>query len=321
MTVPNITVCMKVVPRPEEVRIDPDTLTLDRNSARSLINPPDMNALELALKLKDRHGGSVRLLAMGPPLFDSYLRMALAMGADEAFLLSDRAFSGADTLATSYTLALGIRKIGPTDLVICGDESSDGATGQVPGGIAEWLNVAQVTNATEVNFIDEGQMRVWRELRGGHEVVVASLPAVVSVVSNSNEPRFMDMSRRARTNDEPITVWSAEDLGADWELIGTTGSPTVVAGIREAEQRERRREFIEGTPKEQARALAEKLRLILEGVPAGERTPVSLNGALSPGGGNGRSARDDGRGSESDSVSAHASPGRSLWGRSNHGSS
>ena len=228
------------------------------------------------------------------------------MGADEAYLLSDRAFGGADTLATSHALALGIHKIGPCDLVICGEESSDGATGQVPGGVAEWLNVAQVTNAAQVDFAGDRQLRAHRELRGGYEVVVASLPAIVSMVSNSNAPRFMDMSRREWAENTPITVWDAEDLGADFELIGAAGSPTVVSGVREAEQRERRRERIEGTPEEQAHTLAEKLGLILEAVPASERTPVSLNGASHPGG-------DDAP--EPEALSAAAPGARSLWGK------
>jgi electron transfer flavoprotein beta subunit len=143
----DIIACVKVVPRPEEVVVDKATATLDRASARSLINPPDMNLLEVALELKDLHGGQVTLLSMGPPLFESYLRIAMAMGADRAVLLSDRAFAGADTLATSYTLAEGIRKIGRYDLILCGEESSDGATAQVPPGIAEWLGIPQVTYA------------------------------------------------------------------------------------------------------------------------------------------------------------------------------
>ena len=116
----NIIVCLKVVPKPEEVKVNQETMTIERANVRSEINPPDMNCLELALELKEKHGGTVSLLSMGPPLFDSYLRLGLAMGADAAYLMSDRAFAGADTLATSYTLAEGIRKMGKYDLIICG---------------------------------------------------------------------------------------------------------------------------------------------------------------------------------------------------------
>ena len=120
-------VCVKVVPKPEEIRVDPETKMLVRSGTRREINPPDMNAMEMALKLKDRYGGPHQFARMGPPLFETNLRVALAMGADHIYLLSDPAFAGADTLATTYTLAQGIRKIGEVDLVLCGEESSDGA--------------------------------------------------------------------------------------------------------------------------------------------------------------------------------------------------
>ncbi len=264
MTVPDTIVCMKVVPRPEEVRVDLKTMTLDR-SGRSLINPADMHAIEAALALKDRYGGTVKLLAMGPPLFEDYLRVALAMGADEAYLLSDRAFGGADTLATSYTLAAGVRKIGRFDLVLCGEESSDGATAQVPPGIAEWLDIPQITYATELALIDSRwRIRATRELSGGHEVIVSPLPAVVSVKMRANEPRFMDMGRREWASEAPITVWDAEDLDVDPGMIGTAGSPTTVSGTREAARRERRRETLSGSPAEQARALLDRIRPYLD---------------------------------------------------------
>jgi len=136
MREPHIVVCMKVVPKAEEIQVDPETLLLKREGARSEINPPDMNALEVALRLKDAHGAHVSLLSMGPPFFEPILRMALAMGADDLYLLSDRAFAGADTLATTYTLARGIEK----------------ATGQVPAGIAAWLDLPQVTLINSLEF-------------------------------------------------------------------------------------------------------------------------------------------------------------------------
>jgi electron transfer flavoprotein beta subunit len=261
MTVPEIVVCMKVVPRPEEVRIDPATLTLDRTNVRSMINPADMHALEMALALKDRYGGRVRLLSMGPPFFADYLRVALATGADEAYLLSDRAFGGADTLATSYTLAAGVRKLGTFDLVICGEESSDGATAQVPAGIAEWLGVAQVTGATDAALV-ESRSHVWarRALGGGHETLGTALPAVISVQAHAMQPRFMAMDRRGWAAEAPITIWDATDLGTDPEWIGAAGSPTIVAGTHEAVGRHRRRERLTGSAEAQARALLKRLR-------------------------------------------------------------
>jgi len=257
----HIIVCVKVVPKPEEVSVDPATRTLERAKARSEINPPDMNALEMALNLKDEYGGRVSVISMGPPFFEPYLRLALAMGADQAYLLSDRAFGGADTLATSYTLAQGIRKIGGYDLILCGEESSDGATAQVPPGIAEWLGIPQITYATEL-WLADGRLRGRRELRGGYEVLEVPLPAVASVKVGVNEPRFIDFDRWAWAQGEGrVTVWTAQDLEVDPEMIGFPGSPTVVAGLGQAATTgERRREFITGPPEEAARALFLKIK-------------------------------------------------------------
>ncbi|MDP6605704.1 MAG: electron transfer flavoprotein subunit beta/FixA family protein [Dehalococcoidia bacterium] len=279
MTAPQTIVCLKVVPRPEEVRVDMETLTLDR-SGRSFINPADMHALEMALALKDRYGGSVRLLAMGPPPFEDYLRIALTMGADEAVLLSDRAFGGADTLATSYTLAAGIRKMGDFDLVLCGEESSDGATAQVPAGIAEWRDLPQITYATDLALIDSRwRVRATREVSGGHEVLVSSLPVVVSVRMRCNEPRFMDMSRRQWAAEAPVTIWGAEEIDADPAMIGLSGSATTVSGTHEAAGRERRREMIGGAPTEQARALMAHIRPFLVGSPEQKRVAIEVGRA------------------------------------------
>jgi len=264
MAGPRIIVCMKVVPKPEEVRINPETKTLDRARARSEINPPDLNALEVALQLKEKWEGWVGVLSMGPPFFEPYLRLALAMGADAAYLLSDRAFAGADTLATAYTLAKGIARIGNYDLVLCGEESSDGATGQVPAQIGEWLGIPQVTYASSVELWPEDRrVKVRRELAGGYEVVVVPLPAVVSVRVGVNEPRFLDPLRMDWADDLPLTVWSAKDLDVDPELVGSAGSPTIVAGISEAGTRERKREILLGTPEEKAAALVNRLRDLL----------------------------------------------------------
>lgn len=256
----DIVVCVKVVPKPEEVSVNPETRTLDRAKARSEPNPPDMNAIELGLRLRERCGGSVSLLAMGPPFWTPYLEVGLAMGADCAYLLSDRIFGGADTLATSYALAKGIEKIGRWDLVLCGEESSDGATGQVPQGIAEWLGSAQVTFATDLSLLEDGRLRAEREIRGGHEVVAVRLPAVVSAKLGMNEPRFMDTERRRAAG--PVTIWAAQDLGLDEEWLGFRGSPTVVSSVWQVRGAERRREFLEGTVQEKARLLAERLRAL-----------------------------------------------------------
>jgi electron transfer flavoprotein beta subunit len=256
---------VKIVPKPEEIRVDPETKTLERADARSEINPPDMNALEMALTVKDRYGGRISLLSMGPPFFEPHLRAGLAMGADHITLLSDRAFAGADTLATTYTLAKGVRQMMPVDLIVCGEESSDGATGQVPAGLAEWLEIPQLTLLTQIEidrerFVARGR----REVKGGYELLEVPLPCVVSVKTAANEPRFMDYRIKAWAfEEERVTQWTSADLDVDPEFIGWAGSPTVVSGLAEAAERERRRLFLMGSPEELARQLASELRQVL----------------------------------------------------------
>jgi electron transfer flavoprotein beta subunit len=262
---PRIVVCVKVVPKPEEVRVNTETRLLDRANARAEINPPDMNALELALSLQDRYGGTVEILSMGPPYFEPTLRVGLAMGAERITLLSDRAFGGADTLATTYTLSQGIRNLGAVDLVICGEESSDGATGQVPQGLAEWLDWPQLTLLTELELnMRSSTARGRRSIHGGYELLEVPLPCVVSVKSACNEPRFMDHRLKAKAAEaERFTVWNAETLSIDPQYTGLAGSPTTVSGLAEASTRERRREQVSGTPQQIAEKLAQ---LILENI-------------------------------------------------------
>jgi electron transfer flavoprotein beta subunit len=262
---PRIVVCVKVVPKPEEVRVNTETRLLDRANARAEINPPDMNALELALSLQDRYGGTVEILSMGPPYFEPTLRVGLAMGAERITLLSDRAFGGADTLATTYTLSQGIRNLGAVDLVICGEESSDGATGQVPQGLAEWLDWPQLTLLTELELnMRSSTARGRRSIHGGYELLEVPLPCVVSVKSACNEPRFMDHRLKAKAAEaERFTVWNAETLSINPQYTGLAGSPTTVSGLAEASTRERRREQVSGTPQQIAEKLAQ---LILENI-------------------------------------------------------
>ena len=261
-----IVVCMKVVPKSEEIRVDTETLLLERTGVRSEINPPDMNALEMALALKDDQPARISILSMGPPFFEPILRVGLAMGAERIFLMSDREFAGADTLATTYTLAKGIEKIGKFDLILCGEESADGATGQVPPGLAEWLGLPQVTLATELS-VDQKKKRiarVRREIKGGYEIQEVKLPTVISVKTASNEPRFIDYQRKSWAFEEAeVAIWSRDDVDVEDGYIGLTGSPTVVSGLREAEVRERRKEFLRGSPEEVAKELAKRLQGIL----------------------------------------------------------
>ncbi|MEJ2348476.1 MAG: electron transfer flavoprotein subunit beta/FixA family protein [Anaerolineales bacterium] len=262
MTELHALVCMKVVPKPEEIRVDFETHLLDRSHARSEINPPDMNALEMALGLKDQIGGEVSILSMGPPYFEPCLRVGLAMGADNVYLLSDPDFGGADTLATTYTLAMGIQKIGGIDLVFCGEESSDGATGQVPSGLAEWLDLPQLTLLASIKLdMQSRTARGRRIVKGGYEILEVPMPCVVSVKTASNEPRFLDYRVKSWAFEQgPVTVWSASDLGADESHIGLTGSPTIVSKLAEAPSRKRLQKFLGADPEE----LAEKLAHIIQ---------------------------------------------------------
>ena len=260
-------VCVKAVPKPEEVGMNRETRTLDRSHARNELNPSDLHAVEMALALRDRYGGRVSLLSMGPPFFVPYLQVALAMGADGAYLLSDRGFGGADTLATSYTLARGVWRLaqehGRVDLVLCGEESSDGATAQVPPGIAEWLGIAQATYANEVSLdvpLGDLALRVRREIKGGHEVLRLPLPAVLSVVTGCNAPRFFDPAKRGSRD---VVIWDVAAIGADPHLIGAPGSATEVAGLEQAGKPERRREMVHGAPGDEARVLAGVIRQAL----------------------------------------------------------
>lgn len=257
-------VCLKVVPKPEEIQVDEETRRLERADVRSELNPPDMNAMEMALRLKDRYGARISIVTMGPPYFEPFLRVGLAMGADHIYLLSDREFGGADTLATTYTLAKGIEKIGDVDLILCGEESSDGATGQVPPGLAEWLGIEQITMVEDVEIKPrKREVRGRREIKGGYEVLEAPMPVVVSAKVAANEPRFMDYSIKEWAFEKGrVTVWTKDDLDVDEEYIGVPGSPTVVSDLGQAETRERRREFLEGDVKD----MAEKVVRILEEV-------------------------------------------------------
>jgi electron transfer flavoprotein beta subunit len=258
MSEPHIVVCVKVVPKPEEIRVDPGTRLLVRDGIRSEINPPDMNALEMALRLKDIYGGRVSILSMGPPFFEPLLRVGLAMGCDHIYLLSDRNFAGADTLATTYTLAQGVRKMSNVDLIICGEESSDGATGQVPPGLAEWLSINQITMVSQVYLdLERRIVKGRREAKGGYENLEVPLPAVISVKTASNEPRFMDYKVKLWAFEEAKnTIWDHEDLQTDPDYIGFPGSPTVVSGLEQAPSKTRKHEYLEGTSEEIARQLA-----------------------------------------------------------------
>lgn len=227
----NIIVCIKQVPETTEVRINPETNTLIRDGVKSIINPFDMYAIEEGVRLKEKCGGKVTIVTMGPPQADAALREALSMGADEGVLVSDRAFAGSDTWATSYTLAGAIKKLGAFDLIICGKQASDGDTAQVGPGISTHLDIPQVTYVKKVEEIQEKSMRVERMMEEGFEVIETPLPALLTVVKEINEPRIPSLKGMMRAKSAKITVWGQKDLNLDPQQIGLCGSPTQVVKI------------------------------------------------------------------------------------------
>jgi electron transfer flavoprotein beta subunit len=255
----NFIVCIKQVPGTTEVKINPKTNTLIREGAESIVNPFDTYAIEEGLRLKERMGGKVTVISMGPPQAESALRETLSMGCDEAVLLTDPAFAGSDTLATSYTLACGIRKIGEFDLVICGKQAIDGDTAQVGPGIAEKLEIPAVTYVKKIEEINETLVRVERMMEEGYEVIEMGLPALITVVKEINEPRLPSLKGMMRARKAKIQIWNASDIACEKDRIGQLGSPTIVNRIFTPPPR-KGGELLLGDPEEQARKLVEKLR-------------------------------------------------------------
>lgn len=223
-----IIVCVKQVPDTNEVRIDPVKGTLIREGVPSILNPDDANALEAALALKDENPDvSVTVLTMGPPQADIMLRECLAMGADEAVLLSDRAFAGADTWATSNTLAGAIRHLGGADIIFAGRQAIDGDTAQVGPQIAMRLALPQVTYVQMVNLVDGG-LEVQRQLEDGYEIVEIQTPCLLTAVKELNVPRYMSVGGIVDACKKQVTVWGLADLGLAENEVGLKASPTQV---------------------------------------------------------------------------------------------
>ena len=229
-------VCIKQVPDTTEVKIDPVTNTLIRQGVPSIVNPFDKNALEAALQLKEKHGGKVTVISMGPPQAKDALKECLAMGADAAFLISDRAFGGADTLATSYTLASAIKKLGQYDVILCGKQAIDGDTAQVGPEIAEHLDIVQVTYAAKID-IDGEKVRVEREHEDGYEVIEVKTPVLITTVKSINEPRYPTVRGTMKANRAEIPVLTMSDLDVKEQKLGLKGSPTQVRKIFTPKQR------------------------------------------------------------------------------------
>jgi electron transfer flavoprotein beta subunit len=234
-----IAVCIKQVPETTDVKINPATNTLVREGVASIPNPFDEFALEEALLTREKHGGEVHVLTMGPPQAVEVLKNALAVGADKVYLLCDREFAGADTLATAYTLAKAIERIGGVDLVICGKQAIDGDTAQVGPGIATRLGFPQVTYVSKVKEIDPANKKivVERMLEGGKELVQSSLPCLITVLKDINDPRIPSLAGIKKASKAQIPTVTAKDLPVDPDRIGLKGSPTWVWKIFTPEAR------------------------------------------------------------------------------------
>ncbi|OIO40318.1 MAG: electron transfer flavoprotein subunit beta [Candidatus Omnitrophica bacterium CG1_02_49_10] len=234
----NIVVCIKQVPDTTDVKINPETNTLMREGVDSIINPFDMYAIEEAMRLKERLGGKVTVISMGPPQVESALREAISMGADEAILISDRALAGSDTWATSLSLAKAISKIGDYGLVICGKQAIDGDTAQVGPGIATHLDIPQVAYVKKIENIDDKKAKVERMVEDGYEVLETPLPCLFTVVKEINEPRLPSLKGKMRAKSAEIKKWGIKDLGLETSDVGIEGSPTRVVKIFAPKPRE-----------------------------------------------------------------------------------
>jgi electron transfer flavoprotein beta subunit len=232
----HIVCCVKQVPDTTQVKIDPVTNTLVRGGVESICNPYDLVATEAAIRLTEKYGGKVTVITMGIPQAEAQLRDCLALGANEAVLLSDRALAGADTLATSYTLSCAISKLSATDpvqIVMCGKQAIDGDTAQTGPGVATRLGFTQLTYVSEIVNLDteNNHITVRREIEGGSQIIESKLPVLLTVELELATPRYASLTSLIRAIRHPITVWGAKDLGCSADQLGLKGSPTSVRTI------------------------------------------------------------------------------------------
>jgi electron transfer flavoprotein beta subunit len=254
----NIIVCIKQVPDTAEVRINPETNTLIREGVPSIINPYDLHAIEAALKIKETNGARVTVITMGPPQAEDALREAVSMGADDVRLISDRAFAGADTWATSYALYKAIEKLG-FDIILCGKQAIDGDTAQVGPEVAEFLNVPHIAYVRNIEEVTDVSIRVQRLMDDGYDVVESSLPVLITVVKEINAPRLPSLKGKMAAKKAVITRMDAVAIGAEPENVGLKGSPTQVRNIFAPEAKTDRK-MLQGSVEEQVNALIAELK-------------------------------------------------------------
>jgi electron transfer flavoprotein beta subunit len=255
----NIVVCLKQVPGTTEVKIDPQTNTLIRQGIENIINPFDTYALEEGVRLKEKHGGKVTVITMGPPQADAALREAVSLGADEVVLLSDRAFAGADTWATAFTLSRAITKINDYDLIICGRQTIDGDTGQVGPELAEMLDIPFIAYVSNIEETKGKYLRVRRMVEEGHEVIETTLPAVITVAKEINVPRLSSLRGIMKSKSAKIEIWGVNELAVDPSMVGLAGSSTQVIKIF-FPQRIHQAELLTGNLEQQVETLVDRLK-------------------------------------------------------------
>jgi electron transfer flavoprotein beta subunit len=226
-----IIVCIKQVPDPEHARMDKESGTVVREGVELMINPFDLYAVEEGLRLKEKMGGEVIAISMGPPQAEAALKEVIGMGVDRGILLTSRDFAGADTWATSYTLARACDRIGDFDIIICGKQAIDGDTAQVGPGVAAKLGIPQITFVRKIDEISKDKIKAERLVEGGYEVISSPLPLLITVVKEINEPRLPTLKGRLNAKKAVIEKWGPEDIGAEKDKIGINGSPTKVDEI------------------------------------------------------------------------------------------
>ena len=254
-----IIVCIKQVPDAKDVRLDPKTNTLAREGVESIMNPYDRHALEEGVAIKEQLGGTVTVISMGPPQAEAVLREAIACGADEGVLVSDRAFAGADTWATSYTLAQAVQTLGVFDLILCGKQAIDGDTAQVGPGLARRLDLPFATCIQKTRKVSGDSIEVERMMDDGYDVLRLPLPALLTVVKDINEPRVASLKGKMKAKKAEIKKLTAAEIGADPQCIGLAGSPTQVVRVFSPEPRGDRKIFT-GTVEEQVNQLVTCLK-------------------------------------------------------------
>lgn len=224
-------VCIKQVPDTTDIKIDPVTNTLVREGVESILNPFDTYAIEEAVRLKEEHGGTVIAISMGPPQVEAALRETVSLGVDEIYLLSDRKFAGADTWATSYTLAAAIKHLGEYNLILTGQQAIDGDTAQVGPGIAAHLDIPQTCFVRKIESFSEDKVRLQRLMEEGVDTLEMELPGLITVVREINNPRLPSLRGKRQARNAELNVLTADDLGLDENLTGLNGSPTQVVNI------------------------------------------------------------------------------------------